>query len=159
MGRALGIAPKKRFASAFSDGVDLDDLLVEYPQAPGLRVLPTDPGNVLLLDAITRRLPELFHEARSLADYVIVDTPPLGEISDALRLVDLVDDIVIVARPGHTNRDSLETARDLMTRSGHEPTGMLIVGGAPPRAATTPHHRRRNQEWAAARPRRTTSPR
>ena len=82
VGRALGIAPKKRFASAFSDGVDLDDLLVEYPQAPGLRVLPTDPGNVLL-DAITRRLPELFHEARSLADYVIVDTPPLGEISDA----------------------------------------------------------------------------
>ena len=82
-GRALGIAAKKRFASAFSDGVDLDDLLVEYPQAPGLRVLPTDPGNVLLLDAITRRLPELFHEARSLADYVIVDTPPLGEISDA----------------------------------------------------------------------------
>ena len=128
--RALGITPKKRFASAFSDGVDLDDLLVEYPQAPGLRILPTDPGNVLLLDAITRRLPELFHEARGLADYVIVDTPPLGEISDALRLVDLVDDIVLVARPGHTNRDSLEMARDLMTRSGHDPTGMLIVGGA-----------------------------
>ena len=114
--------------------MDLDDLLVEYPQAPGLRVLPTDPGNVLLLDAITRRLPELFHEARSLADYVIVDTPPLGEISDALRLVDLVDDIVIVARPGHTNRDSLETARDLMTRSG-------------PRAHRDAHRRRcRHQE-------------
>jgi capsular exopolysaccharide synthesis family protein len=127
----LNVEPRQRLTTLFSESTKLEDLLVSAPQAPTLRVLPADGKNdAVLLDALRRRLPQLFEEARELADYVVVDTPPLGELSDALRLVDLVDDVVVVARPGHTNRLSLETMRELLSRTGREPTGLLVIGGS-----------------------------
>src|SRR4051794_31842843 len=134
-GRLLGAKPRQRLTSLLSGGTSLEDLLVESPRVPTLRVLPadTDSGGVVLLEPLSRRLPELFKEARELADYVIVDTPPLGEVSDALRLFDFVDDMIVVARPGNTNRANLELMRDLMSRSGLTPTGLLVIGGAPGR--------------------------
>ena len=104
---------------------------------PNLRILPADGEHeVLLLDSLSRRLPEILDEARSLADYVVVDTPPLGEVSDALRLVDLVDDVLIVARPGNTNRANLELMRNLMARTGRTPTGLIVIGEPPGTAST-----------------------
>ena len=43
---------------------------------------------------------------------MIIDTPPLGEISDALRLIDLVDEVVIVVRPGNSDRVGLSTTAE-----------------------------------------------
>lgn len=127
--RALGVERRARVASLFSEGARIEDLLSSAADAPTLRVLATDGENdVVMLDALGRQLPSLIDQARALADYVIIDTPPLGEISDALRLVDLVDDIVLVARPGNTERVNLETMRDLLQRTGKVPMGFLIVG-------------------------------
>jgi hypothetical protein len=38
------------------------------------------------------------------------------------------DDVLVVARPGNTNRASFELMRDLLERSGQVPLGMVIVG-------------------------------
>jgi len=85
-------------------------------------------GDVVLLEALSRRLPELLKQAKELADYVILDTAPLGEVSDALRLADEVDDLIIVSRPGHTMRANFEIMRDLLEQTGHEPLGYLLLG-------------------------------
>lgn len=131
LGRLLDVAPSGRLSSLISREASLSDLLVEVPRVPSLRLLPTgDDRDVVLLEPLGRRLPELFEEARAQADYVIVDTPPLGEVSDALRLVDLVDDVIVVARPGHTNRANVELMRDLLGRAGRTPLGMLVIGEA-----------------------------
>ncbi len=97
---------------------------------PGLRVIGAQPqGDVTpLLEAVGRQLPELLRTARELADYVIVDTPPLGRVSDALRAAMTVDDIVLVSRPGNTDRIELQHTRELLDRMGHTPTGLLVVG-------------------------------
>ncbi len=81
-----------------------------------------------LLEAVSRRLPDLLREARELADYVIVDTPPLGQVSDALRAATVVDDIILVTRPGNTDRIELQHTRELLDRMGHTPTGLLVIG-------------------------------
>ena len=67
-------------------------------------------------------------EARAIADYVVLDTAPLGEVSDALTIADQVDDVIVVARPGHTNRMNLQTVRDLLDGAGVQPTGLLLIG-------------------------------
>lgn len=137
-GKLLGVEPRQRLTSLLSGHTSLEDLLVESPRVPTLRVLPADAdsGGVVLLEPLSRRLPELFKEARELADYVIVDTPPLGEVSDALRLFDFVDDLIVVARPGNTNRANLELMRDLLGRTGLTPTGLLVIGDAPGRSSS-----------------------
>ena len=75
------------------------------------------------------RFPLLLAEARAAADYVVIDTPPLGEFSDALRTAHDVDDVIVVTRPRHTNRNSFEVMRDLLDRTGHVPAGMVVIGG------------------------------
>lgn len=138
VGRLLGVEPRHRLTTLLSPAASLADLLVESPRVPTLRVLPADAdsGGVVLLEPLSRRLSELFKEARELADYVIVDTPPLGEVSDALRLLDFVDDVIVVARPGNTNRANLELMRDLMGRTGLTPMGLLVIGDAPGRSTS-----------------------
>jgi Mrp family chromosome partitioning ATPase len=67
-------------------------------------------------------------EAEELADYVILDTAPLGEVSDALRMADHVDGIVVVTRPGHTTRANFEFMRDLLEQTGRTPLGIVSIG-------------------------------
>lgn len=131
IGNTLGVQPKRGLVSLLASDAKLSDLLVQTPELPPLRVVPAGAeGDVVLLEALSRRLPDILAEARSLADYVVIDTAPLGEVSDALRLAALVDDIIVVARPGNTNRANFELMRDLLDRTGRTPTGMLVMGDA-----------------------------
>ena len=80
-----------------------------------------------------------------IADHVIIDTPPLGEISDALRLMEHVDDLVVVVRPGNSDRVGLSTTANLLARTGTEAAGFLVVGGTPGPTSSYyayGHHRR-----------------
>ena len=123
---------------ALTDLVDpqssLSDLVRPAPGFPSLQVLSTGaarPGDYALVEALARRLPELLAEARQSADYVVIDTAPLGEVSDALRFADEADDILLVARMGKTRRRNLEMVRELLDRSGKVPRGFLLIGAVP----------------------------
>jgi len=106
------------------------DLLQEQPAVPGLSVLGVEAGadNVRHVEELLRRLPRLIDEARESFDMVVIDSPPLGEISDALHLVDLVDAVLFVTRPGQTMRVDFEAARDLLERTEHAPAGLVVIG-------------------------------
>jgi tyrosine-protein kinase len=129
IGERLG-AYSKHAAVAGAD-LSLEELLAEVPSVSGLRVVASRPqGDIKpLLELTGRRLPELVREAREAADYVIVDTPPVGQVSDALRVARAVDDtIVLVVRAGNTHRDELKHTRELLDRMALTPTGMLLIG-------------------------------
>jgi len=138
VGKTLGLEPKRPLVSLLaSDDTRLEDLLVPTPDLPPLRVIPADTnGDLQLLEALSRRLPDLLDEARSLADYIVIDTAPLGEVSDALRVMDHADEIIIVARPQNTNRSAFELMRDLIDRTGHTPSGLLVIGDTPARSSS-----------------------
>lgn len=98
------------------------------PKVPGVRVFPTPRGDMATVETLVQRLPLLIAQARRTADYVIVDTAPVGEVSEALRLAAICDQIVFVARPRHTDRRRLILARDLLDRAGYTPVGIVLVG-------------------------------
>lgn len=128
IGQRLGV--RSDYMEFFRSNATLDELLVEAPNAPGVRVMSSSThGDVTpLLEAVGRRLPALLSAARQLADFVIVDTPPIGQVSDALRAAVAVEDIVLVVRPGNTNGEELKHTRELLDRMGHTPTGLLMIG-------------------------------
>lgn len=109
----------------------LEDLLMDVPSAPGLRIVSARSERDVrpLLEVTSQRLPELLHEARVLADYVIVDTPPVGQVSDALRVGMAVNDVIIlVVRTTNTHREELKRTRELLDRMSLTPTGLLLIG-------------------------------
>jgi Mrp family chromosome partitioning ATPase len=84
-----------------------------------------------MLEAVTRWLPDLLSEAlQELADYVIIDAAPLGEVPDGLRLAAAVDDVIVVARVRQTERASLQAMRDMLERAAIFPRGMVVIGQA-----------------------------
>lgn len=114
----------------------IEDVLIDVPAAPGLRLLSAraDKGVAPLFEAVMRRIPDFVAEAKEIADLVVVDTAPLGAVSDALRVAGAVDDIVLVVRPGSTDRDDIHRTRELLERLDHPPTGMVLVGQGHARA-------------------------
>ena len=59
---------------------------------------PADPSSLLA----TERMGRLLLSARAASDVVILDTPPLLSVADALPLMGIVDATIVVARVGTT---------------------------------------------------------
>jgi Mrp family chromosome partitioning ATPase/capsular polysaccharide biosynthesis protein len=129
VGGRLGLARDAR--NLFWPSAHVSDLLVDDPHSQ-LRVLsaPAGSDNVNALELLLARLPELVSQARELADYVVVDTAPLGRVSDALRLAGVIDDVLIVVRPANTDRKELGVARELLEHMAVRPLGLVVVGEA-----------------------------
>jgi capsular exopolysaccharide synthesis family protein len=110
-------------------GARIVDLAIPAPAVENLRVVTAQAvaGGDGILDALRNRLGRLLGEARSQADFTIVDTPPLGEVGDALQIASHVDDIVLVARTGNTERSSLASVASLFEQSGYEPAGYVVL--------------------------------
>ena len=114
-----------------SDVKELSHALLPVPGLETLTVLAPFRYNLEADSQVERlfdRFPSILTEAAARAEYVIIDTPPLGEISDALRIADLVDELILVVYPGKTNRANFEIMRELLERSGDRPAGMLVIG-------------------------------
>jgi Mrp family chromosome partitioning ATPase len=132
VGAALEVSPKVSLDQLLQPDTRLEHALVEVPGVPGLRVLPVPQGDGFpVLERLTGRLPELVTEALAIADYCIMDTAPLGEVSDALKMTSGVDDIIVVSRLGNTRRANFEVMRDLLERTRHTPTGLVVIGTSP----------------------------
>jgi Mrp family chromosome partitioning ATPase len=128
--KTLDLRGSQPLLEMLSGQFELQKLLRLVPSMPALSVLPTSGEAVgaEFVEPITRRLPEILTQARRLTKWVIVDTAPLGEVGDALQIAASVDDIIVVTRPGNTNRDNFELMRDLLERTtGGAPAGLLII--------------------------------
>lgn len=126
----LGAPSSVGLIGALDGGDTIEDLMQPVPGAPTLKVVTAAaaPGDHALLNSLTHRMPQILQDARSLADFVVIDTAPVGEIGDTLAIVHLADELLMVGRPGSTNRTSLQLARDLLQRSGTAPSGWIIIG-------------------------------
>jgi capsular exopolysaccharide synthesis family protein len=97
---------------------DMDWRVVARPSGlePGLDIItcgpiPPNPGELLM----GARILELFTEARKVYDHIIVDTAPVGLVSDALLLGRLVDCTLYVVRKDVTSLAHLEIIEETAT--------------------------------------------
>ncbi len=88
---------------------NVDDLIVEKENYPGLFVLPvgTVPPNPTELLA-EPRLAELIEKMRSRFDYIFIDCPPVDIVADTQIIEKLADRTVFIARAGLLERDMLQ---------------------------------------------------
>jgi receptor protein-tyrosine kinase len=135
IGEALEVSSEYGTGSVLLGMADFQDALVET-KAYGryLRLLLADKSGAasgfmadqLFLPATA----DLVREAKRLADYVIVDSPPLSEVIDALPLAQKVDEVLVVVRLGRTQLTKLQNLGELLARHDIEPVGFAVVGVA-----------------------------
>lgn len=109
-------------------GQSRNDPLRRLMRVPGLNnvsLLPMPPGNS---DQIISDLPGIIEHAREAADCIILDTAPVGKVSESLRIAPVCETVLFVARLRHTDRRRLILARDLLARVGATPQGVVLMG-------------------------------
>jgi Mrp family chromosome partitioning ATPase/capsular polysaccharide biosynthesis protein len=126
----LGVERPTGVATTIATGQPLAEIMRSAPRLPPLRVVQVSsgPGDVALLPTLARRMETVLAEAADVADYVLLDTSPLGEVSDALPLIEHVDDVLVAGRPGSTDGRALDAMGGLFDRAGVVPTGWVVMG-------------------------------
>jgi succinoglycan biosynthesis transport protein ExoP len=102
--------------------------LLPAPGAPNLQLLLANPEHAHLVDLLQRnRLEAVLAQLQEYADVIIIDSPPLTEVADALPLADVVDTILVSVRLGRSRRDKLEQLRRALAQRGVTPAGFVVT--------------------------------
>jgi Mrp family chromosome partitioning ATPase/capsular polysaccharide biosynthesis protein len=86
--------------------------------------LPPNPAELLA----SAKMEEVLSSLSGLADHVVLDTPPVLLVADALSIASRVDGVVIVARTNSTTSDEAREVRTILNRVGARLIG-VVVGG------------------------------
>jgi len=84
--------------------------------------IPPNPSELTALD----KTGELFKLLRGKYDYIIVDTSPIGVVSDSFHIASLADAFILVVRSGKTLKDMFENTLNEISESGTKGVSLVI---------------------------------
>ncbi len=93
----------------------VSDIYHAYENIPSLHIYPAGSTPKYPADLfLSERVPELFSALKSEYDYVIIDSAPIGLVSDALVLGEFSDIVLFVIRQRQTLKKQLEFVSELI---------------------------------------------
>ena len=101
-------------ASNYLSGISSFEEVVKATKVSGLDFIaagPIPPNPAELLSK--KHLKELIERGKELYDYVIIDTPPLGVVSDALLIMPYSDVNLYIVRQGYSKLEFLKSLDEL----------------------------------------------
>ena len=125
--KTLGVGNEKGLSSFLTGAHSLDDVLIQYERIPNLWILPAgprppDPAELLsshMMDATLKDLLKRFTQ-------VVIDSPPLLLVTDAVILSAMVDGVILVVSSGTTARGALSRAHRILDNAGSRVLGMVL---------------------------------
>ncbi|TMA69420.1 MAG: polysaccharide biosynthesis tyrosine autokinase [Deltaproteobacteria bacterium] len=72
---------------------------------------------------------KLLQDARERFEFVVLDSPPVLAVSDALLLANLADGVVFVAESGRSRQDDARLAIERVLQTGGVPVGVVLNRG------------------------------
>jgi capsular exopolysaccharide synthesis family protein len=126
LAESFGIKAEQGMSTFLSGISDLSSQIYETG-VPNLFLLPAGPRapNPAELIGSVRMLPAI-QMMREHFTYVVIDTPPVLELSDALAASPHADGVILVARGGKTPRKSVQRAADNLAQVGAKLLGVLV---------------------------------
>ncbi len=103
------------------DKIDLADAIVHVTER--FHVLCADTTGFQVL---TDETVELFNDLRKDYDFIFFDTPPVGIISDAIRLNDCTDACLYAVKHNYVTTDIIKKALHIIRQSGHPIMGAVL---------------------------------
>ncbi|MBK9176771.1 MAG: polysaccharide biosynthesis tyrosine autokinase [Flavobacteriales bacterium] len=87
---------------------------------------PTPPNASELV--LSKHLETLFADARNEYDYIMVDTPPVGLITDALLMMRYVDATLFVLNTQFASKDHVNNAMEVLNANPKKNVGFILNG-------------------------------
>ncbi|MFC1681342.1 GumC family protein [Pseudomonadota bacterium] len=123
-----GLASKGGLADVVAGQMKADDCYARDEAADNLYIMKsgTQPPNPLEMLS-SEKFARLLSELRSSFDHVIVDSPPILPVSDAIVLGSLTDACILAVRGEHTNRSASVNALNTLQNSGVNVIGVALT--------------------------------
>ena len=86
--------------------------------------IPPNPSELILSDAMR----EMILELKQKYDYIILDTPPVGLVSDALELAQFADVTLYIVRQNYTKKDMI-TLLNTRVKRGELNNASIVLNG------------------------------
>jgi Mrp family chromosome partitioning ATPase/capsular polysaccharide biosynthesis protein len=96
--------------------------------------IPPNPAELLS----SPRMGQVVKDLAGMSDCLLIDTPPVLVVSDAVTIARHADGVIVVLRLGSTTRDQLREVRDVFHRAG-----IRVIGAVAVAARRSPAYRRR----------------
>jgi capsular exopolysaccharide synthesis family protein len=124
----FGLLPRVGLAGVLTGQVELS-AAVQESGVEGLRILPCGPLPPNPAEMLTLpRFKEVLDGLRDEYDFVLVDTPPLLEVSDPCVVVSRVDAVLLTVRVTKNNRPQAERAKEILMTLGAKVLGVVVNG-------------------------------
>ncbi len=107
----FGLSSKKGLSNFLSGQDNLEDCIFKVPEIDNLYlmasgILPPNPSELLAGE----RMDVLFEKLDEMFDVIIIDTPPVNVVSDALPICRFADGVTIIATDNKTTYTELQKA-------------------------------------------------
>ena len=86
--------------------------------------IPPNPAEMIMSDGMK----ELIEELKKKYDYIILDTPPVGLVSDALELAQYCDVTLYIVRQNFTKKDMITLLNNRVKRGELHNTSIILNG-------------------------------
>lgn len=105
------------------------DEAINHTQIPCLDVIlsgpvPPNPSELIMSDTMA----ELMEELKRKYDYIILDTPPVGLVSDALELAQYCDVTLYIVRQNFTKKEMITLLNNRVKRGELKNTSIILNG-------------------------------
>lgn len=84
--------------------------------------IPPNPSELLS----SAKMKSFLAHIEKYYDYIIIDSPPVGSVADAVVLSTLSHGVILVARSGHIKRDELIRTKDSFEKVGANLLGVVL---------------------------------
>jgi len=129
--KALNLKAEYGLSTILTQHLDAKDAFCAVAGVPGLLVLPAGPVPLYPSETLaSRRMQQLVADARQDFDYVVIDSPPVLSVTDAVLLSTLADFTVLVVRAGMTGEHALRRVRKVLDQAGGWVLGLVLNGVA-----------------------------
>jgi len=131
-GNGNGNGNKATSKGAAEGAPSVPDPIIPFPRIPNLFVLPAGPCEPTQFELISSdRVRDLLSDWRERFDHIIIDTPPVLLVSDAVRLSVQADSVILVVRYVYTPEDAFRRAQESLKLVNASVTGVILNGFDP----------------------------
>jgi capsular exopolysaccharide synthesis family protein len=127
IGKSLNLVDGTGLASYLTGAHGIEAALRDFPLVPNLWVLPagpTPPNPAQLLSSSA--MESMLRELRKRFKFVVIDSPPVLAVTDAMILSTLVDGVIFVVEHGSTVRGAVTRARKILQNVGANILGIVV---------------------------------
>ena len=124
--KVLGVNPFQGISTYLSRNIEVDELIQQLPQE-NISLLPCgpippNPAELISSDKMKAMLAKLSERY----DHILIDSPPIINVTDAVILSKMVDGVIMVVHGGRSTREAVRRARQELDSVGAKIFGVVL---------------------------------